>query len=432
MNSSKSWISCLILKSKQPNKLKVMGMAEEKSFMKKFWLALLASIAMIVGGLFLPVTTVYMASILVAANTVVWVAVGWMSNTKCQHKAHPGAEKTVALETDLDMEISCLLSDISIIVEDELSRAQAEVVRVRQLLGDAIIQLSDGFNGLNENIQLQEREISSVLKSASKNSDNEAGERLGFSTFVDETNTTLNYFVENILDVSKQSMEMVASVDDISSNMDEIHQLLGNVTGIAEQTNLLALNAAIEAARAGEHGRGFAVVADEVRKLSTGSAKTGEEIRAVINRSRTNIEFAVTKIASMASKDMNVTMESKSRINTMLDEIQRMNDVSSLKMELIQNITAEIHNNVTMAVRGLQFEDMVNQLTQHIEVTCNQVAPFINAATSHFREDESTLNTNVRIKNLRGKLQQIRTETCATQHEAVEQDSMSEGDVELF
>lgn len=406
-------------------------MTEQRSFIGQFWPALLVSVLAMGASLFLPSATPFLALILVVVTTLAWLAVGFMSSSTTPDVQEMAVvEQKAPVASDIDQEISGLLDDISLIVSEELSRAQQEVARIRRLLGDAIVQLSNGFNGMNEHAQLQEREISSVMSSMAGAEGDDA--KLDFSTFVDETNTTLNYFVENILTISQQSMEMVGNVDDISKNMDEIHELLKNVTGIADQTNLLALNAAIEAARAGEHGRGFAVVADEVRKLSTGSAETGDQIRAVIVQSRGNISAAVDKIGQMASKDMNVAMESKQRVNEMMGEIGEMNGIIEDKLQVIKGITAEINNDVSMAVRGLQFEDMISQLTQHIETTCEQVSPFITQVSNVYKSDDASSNTIARVKNLREQLQRIRSETCAVKHEAVEQNSMSEGEIDLF
>ncbi|ORU93236.1 MAG: hypothetical protein A6F70_05005 [Cycloclasticus sp. symbiont of Bathymodiolus heckerae] len=406
-------------------------MTEQRSFIGQFWPALLVSVLAMGASLFLPSATPFLALILVVVTTLAWLAVGFMSSSTTPDVQEMAVvEQKAPVASDIDQEISGLLDDISLIVSEELSRAQQEVARIRRLLGDAIVQLSNGFNGMNEHAQLQEREISSVMSSMAGAEGDDA--KLDFSTFVDETNTTLNYFVENILTISQQSMEMVGNVDDISKNMDEIHELLKNVTGIADQTNLLALNAAIEAARAGEHGRGFAVVADEVRKLSTGSAETVDQIRAVIVQSRGNISAAVDKIGQMASKDMNVAMESKQRVNEMMGEIGEMNGIIEDKLQVIKGITAEINNDVSMAVRGLQFEDMISQLTQHIETTCEQVSPFITQVSNVYKSDDASSNTIARVKNLREQLQRIRSETCAVKHEAVEQNSMSEGEIDLF
>jgi methyl-accepting chemotaxis protein len=91
----------------------------------------------------------------------------------------------------------------------------------------------------------------------------------------------------------------VSALDDLNAKAAAIHLLTGRIEGVAKQTNLLALNAAIEAARAGEAGRGFAVVADEVRKLADQAQRSAEEIAAAISAISTSMQMATIQIGDL-------------------------------------------------------------------------------------------------------------------------------------
>lgn len=139
-------------------------------------------------------------------------------------------------------------------------------------------------------------------------------------------------------------------------------QMASEVAEIANQTNLLALNAAIEAARAGEAGRGFAVVADEVRKLSTQSGTTGANIRAKVDEINSAMARAVSSASQMSEQDTRITAQTEQTIGAVVD---RFNDLASTLEQSRQRLSDQ-----SVAVRGemeevlyhLQFQDRISQI----------------------------------------------------------------------
>ncbi|NLO90752.1 MAG: hypothetical protein GX410_02000 [Elusimicrobia bacterium] len=136
-------------------------------------------------------------------------------------------------------------------------------------------------------------EISSSVQGTAQKADDISG-------VASSTNTSLR-------DVKLRMEQMMDSINSISKTADSIHQSVSIITDIADQTNLLALNAAIEAARAGEHGKGFAVVADEVRKLAERSSTSAKEISSVLAENLKQVRSGVELSAHSGKKVEEIT-----------------------------------------------------------------------------------------------------------------------------
>ena len=131
--------------------------------------------------------------------------------------------------------------------------------------------------------------------------------------------------MSKIIHVSEQSSE---KIKDLAQRTDQITSVLSVIRKIADQTNLLALNAAIEAARAGEAGRGFAVVADEVKRLAVGSAKSSEEIAHLIKQIQEDAKLTVQTIeegTQEISEGITVIDKALQALNTISAKVQDLN-----------------------------------------------------------------------------------------------------------
>jgi len=175
--------------------------------------------------------------------------------------------------------------------------------------------------------------------------------------------------VDNVItDVEQLSEEMnnsMEAVNRLADNSNDISSILGTIKGIAEQTNLLALNAAIEAARAGEQGRGFAVVADEVRTLASRTQGSAEEIDSLIKEVQQNIQRAVDTMAINQTM-VNKTVDSSGQVGEALESIQgSMQEIQSKTLEIVSTASSQqeaakaLDNNLSV-IRGHGEETVKN------------------------------------------------------------------------
>ncbi|WP_120951770.1 methyl-accepting chemotaxis protein [Helicobacter sp. L8] len=142
-----------------------------------------------------------------------------------------------------------------------------------------------------------------------------------------EFSQSMNGYVQLSLDASKNQIEIANDSTTLIAQANEIKGVLSIIEGIANQTNLLALNAAIEAARAGEHGRGFAVVADEVRKLAEQTQQSLAEIASMVNVVTQSIEGMGGRIKKIALESEQISSEASGLVNR-IDGVQESLSIS--------------------------------------------------------------------------------------------------------
>ncbi len=163
----------------------------------------------------------------------------------------------------------------------------------------------------------------------------------------------VNESIEMIEKLVEEMKNSTTAIHDLSRHTEAIGSVVEVIKSISEQTNLLALNAAIEAARAGEQGRGFAVVADEVRTLASRTQVSTEEIQSTISRLQTGSRESVTfmehgyELAQQTVEKAQQAGTALHEIKACVDRISEMNEQIATAAEQQSNVTEEINMNIT-------------------------------------------------------------------------------------
>jgi methyl-accepting chemotaxis protein len=187
------------------------------------------------------------------------------------------------------------------------------------------------------------------------------------------SNQVVKESVNNIETLAQDMQQGSTVMQSLEEQSQQIGEVLSVIKGIAEQTNLLALNAAIEAARAGEQGRGFAVVADEVRTLAGRTQEATVEIEKIIDGLQTGVDQAVSTMAESVVKAETTSKKTKAILETLDQVFRKMSEIDQLGAQVATSADQQSSTTDTMSINVQNISMNADRTAEQCQYTSRKV-----------------------------------------------------------
>lgn len=315
----------------------------------------------------------------------------------------------------------------------QLAAPARDMERVRSLLAEATEQLAKSFTEMSQLARHQQESLQRALLEMNEEACGSARDVVTIERLSEEMAATaqlLTNFVGLVVGIGKRSMDTYHCVEAISEQFDPMFRLVTDVKDIAGRTGMIALNAAIEAARAGHAGQAFHVVAGEVRRLAERSRTVSGEIARRMNDAAAALSKAKTIAEVNASQDLSILLSAKTRVDEMGDSIAGLGRNVKKKLDSVGEVSSRIGEQTSVAIRVLQFEDIARQILERSQTDIEALKSLTDTLGEHCDGRVCTeTGMTADLAALAGGL--LRAREAEAQHKP-EQQTVMAGGVEFF
>ncbi len=270
----------------------------------------------------------------------------WFNGTKLR-QLETELQTALAREEALKAEVSALRDEIAMLQQSSTEHQQAAAGQL------AVVERMSAFGDSLTNAQGSLAEMANLLRAEK----DKAIEAAHVSHASGQATTEI---AQSLSHLATESEVSAHQVENLAQRADEISTIVKLIHDVADQTNLLALNAAIEAARAGEQGRGFAVVADEVRKLAERTTQSTQEIASTILEMQAGAQAAVHGIHAVVEK----VDEGVSRAEQANEAIQEIGEGSRKTVDMVGDISDAIREQSMASTAIAQQVEKIAQMSE--------------------------------------------------------------------
>ncbi|RKT58834.1 methyl-accepting chemotaxis protein [Azonexus fungiphilus] len=296
------------------------------------------------------------------------IGAAWLRHADTRQRAAWDEALQAAQQATREATVAARLQGLDELCVEVLPLWASQIDIVHRQTEESITALSQRFASLSEGVQ---KAVASAR----------SGEGVDLVSLLADSEAELNGIIASLQGTLANKDALLQQVRELSAMTSELESMARDVGEIAKQTNLLALNAAIEAARAGEAGRGFAVVADEVRKLSSLSGETGRKIAETVAVVNQGIGTTLASSQQYAAEELRLIDDAGTHIG---EVVTRFRDAAEVLVDNASALTRQgehIGHEIGDVLVALQFQDRVGQILDHVRIDLRQLEERLRLAS---------------------------------------------------